>query len=169
MHNPVGFAPYLSALTLFLPVLLWLVELLLWLSQPESHSAANLRSCIPHSDRTGCTGKWRWVACPLSSADAKPSAWRSEVDSSDRRNGKVAWGQCWRTPMAQSVMPGCSAPHIWPGAPSGEIRGGDYSVQVFKSQVSTSSFEGSNTPVLFLLGQTSGCNSESIGKPKIWI
>lgn len=158
MHNPVGLAPSLSALTLFLPVFLCLVELLLWLCQSESHSTASLRSCIPRSDRRGCTGKWRWVACPLNSADAKPSAWRSEVDSSDRRNGKVAWGQCWRTPRAQNAMPDCSAPHIWPGAPSGEIRGGGYSVQVPKPQVPQYPLKNPNNSCRFLLGWTSGCS-----------
>lgn len=86
------------------------------------HATAGFRRCTPRSDRRGCTGRWPWVACPLSSAAAAPSAWRSGAGSSDRRSERAAWGQCWRTPRARSVTPGCSAPRTWPGAPSGERR-----------------------------------------------
>ena len=114
---------FFFALTLPLPDLPWLGEL------PQqgggsvpsrSHSTAGLRSCTPHSDRRGCTGRWPWVACPRSSAAAVPSAWTSGAGSSDRRSGRAAWGQCWRRPRAQTVTPGCSVPHTGPGVPSGE-------------------------------------------------
>lgn len=112
-------------LTSFLPVCPWLMELSHWWREvvpSQSHSAAGLRSHIPRSDRRGCTGRWPWVACPLSSAASMLSAWRSGDGSSDRKSGRAAWGQCWRTPRAQSVMPGCSVLHTWPEAPSGERR-----------------------------------------------
>lgn len=116
---------FFFALTSFLPVGPWLIELSHWWGEvvpSKSYSTAGLRSHIPRSDRRGCTGRWPWVACPLSSADAMLSAWRSGDDSSDRKSGRAAWGQCWRTPRAQSVMLGCSVPHTWPEAPSGERR-----------------------------------------------